>query len=85
MTLSTVEQKLAKYHVLHLVIGLILGAILLAVPKLVAVSVAVFVIAMLLPSAILPMDFTGSKWIDRALTLAGAILVFVVFHFLGKI
>jgi hypothetical protein len=85
MSLGTLETKLAKYHILHLVIGMILACILFALPKLIAVSVALFVFAMVLPTTLLPMDFTGSKWIDRALVVIGAFLVGGVFHFLHKL
>lgn len=84
MSLTSVETTLAKYHVLHLVIGIIIGAVLLAIPKLIGVCVAVFLVAMLLPSTILP-DFAKSKWLDRFCVLAGAIAVGVLFHYLGKI
>lgn len=85
MSIQSFEQHLAKYHLLHFVIGAILAAILLSIPKLIGVGVAVFLIAMVVPTAVLPVDFTGSKWIDRASVVVGAIAVGVVFHFLHKI
>lgn len=85
MSINSFEQHLAKYHLLHLVIGAILAAILLSIPRPVGVGVAVFLIAMVVPTAVLPVDFTGSKWIDRGAVVVGAIVVFIAFHFLHKI
>ena len=42
MNINSVEQSLAKYHLLHFVIGVILTAVLLAVPKFVGAIVCVF-------------------------------------------
>lgn len=84
MTLQSVKTSLAKYHLLHFVIGAILAAIMLPVPKLFVVCIAVFVIAMLLPSVIL-VEFKQSKWLDRAAVLVGAIAVAVVFYLLHKL
>ena len=85
MTLATsAEQSLAKYHLLHFVIGAIIAAVMLAIPKLAVIALAVFCIAMLLPSVILA-DFHQSKWLDRAATVVGAIVVGVVFHQLHKL
>jgi hypothetical protein len=84
MNVNSVEANLAKYHVLHFVIGAIVGAILLAVPKFAGVCFAVFLVAMLLPSIIMA-EFTKSKWFDRIAVLLGAVAVGLVFHFLGKL
>lgn len=85
MTLQKTEAELAKYHVLHLVIGIILAAILLPLPKLVGVCVAVFLIGMILPSVILAEFGAQSKWLDRIAVLVGAIITGVVFHLLHKL
>lgn len=85
MNVNSIESKLAKYHVLHLVIGAVIAAILLSIPKLIGVSVAVFLIALVLPTTLLPVDFTGSKWIDRALVVLGGFLAGGVLHLLHKI
>lgn len=85
MTLAKAEADLAKYHVLHLVIGIVLAAILLPLPKLVGVCVAVFLIGMILPSVILAEFGAQSKWLDRAAVLLGAIITGVVFHLLHKL
>jgi len=84
MNINKAEQSLAHYHVLHFIIGLIVAAILLAVPKTIGVLFAVFLLAMVLPSAILP-DFGNSKWLDRIATLAGAVVVGALFYFLHKL
>lgn len=84
MTLTAVETNLAKYHVLHFVIGIIVAAVLLAIPKLIGVCIAVFLVAMLLPSAILP-DFTQSKWYDRFAVVIGAVVAGMIFLFLHKL
>lgn len=83
MNINSAEGSLAKYHLLHFVIGVILAAILLAVPKLIDVLLTVALAAFFLPVALLP-DFTR-KWLDHAALLVGAILVALVFHFLGKL
>lgn len=84
MNINTAEQSLAKYHLLHLVIGAIFAAVLLAIPKVVGVVLTVFLLAMFLPAAILP-EFTQSKWFDRIAVLAGAIIVGVLFYYLHKL
>lgn len=84
MNINSVEQSLAKFHVLHLVAGIAIALVLLLVPKVVGVFLAVFMAAILLPVVILP-EFTESKWFDRAAVLAGAAVVAVVFHFLHKL
>lgn len=85
MTIQKVEADLAKYHILHLVIGMIVAAVLLPLPKIIGVCVAVFLLAMVLPSVILAEFGTQSKWLDRLAVLAGAILVGVIFHLLHKL
>lgn len=84
MNINSTEQSLAKYHLLHLVIGVILGAVLLAIPKLIGVLLTVFLVAMFIPDVVMP-EFTQNKWFDRFAVLAGAIAVGVLFHFLGKL
>jgi hypothetical protein len=84
MNINTAEQSLAKYHLLHFVIGAILVAVLLLVPKLVGALFCTILLALFLPAAILP-EFTQSKWFDRIAVLVGAIAVAVLFHYLGKI
>ncbi|MGH9744732.1 MAG: hypothetical protein ACRD59_01310 [Candidatus Acidiferrales bacterium] len=84
MNVNSVEQSLARYHLLHLVIGAILGAVLLAIPKLAGVLFCVFLVAMLLPSVILP-DFQANKWYDRIAVIVGALAVGLLFHFLHKL
>jgi hypothetical protein len=85
MTIQKVEADLAKYHILHLVIGMIVAAVLLPLPKIIGVCVAVFLLAMVLPSVILAEFGAQSKWLDRIAVLAGAILVGVIFHLLHKL
>jgi hypothetical protein len=85
MTFQKVEADLAKYHILHLVIGMIVAAVLLPLPKIIGVCVAVFLLAMVLPSVILAEFGAQSKWLDRIAVLAGAILVGVIFHLLHKL
>lgn len=84
MNINSVEQSLAKYHLLHFVIGVVLAAILLAVPKFIGVMVCVLLTALFLPEVVLP-EFTENKWLDRLSVLAGALAIAVVFHFLHKI
>jgi hypothetical protein len=84
MTINSIEQSLAKYHLLHFVVGAIVAAILLGIPKIVGVSLCVFLLAMILPAVILP-EFTQSKWFDRIAVLLGAIAVGLLFHFLHKL
>jgi hypothetical protein len=83
MNINTAEKSLAHYHILHFLIGVTVAAILLAVPKLFGVLFAVFLVAMILPSAILP-DFSN-KGLDRAATLVGAVIVGLLFYFLHKV
>lgn len=84
MNINSVEQSLAKYHLLHFVIGAIFAAVFLAIPKIIAVSLCVFLLALILPAVILP-DFTQNKWFDRIAVVLGAIAVGVLFHFLHKL
>jgi hypothetical protein len=84
MNINSAEQSLAKYHLLHFVVGAIFAAILLAIPKLIGVMLTVFLVAIFLPEVLLP-EFTQNKWLDRAAVLTGAFAVGVLFHFLGKL
>lgn len=84
MNINSAEASLAKYHLLHFVIGGIVAAILLAIPKLIGVTFCVFLVAMLLPTAVLP-EFTKNKWYDRIAVLVGAIAVGLLFHLLHKL
>lgn len=84
MNINSVEQSLAKYHLLHFVIGAILAAVLLAVPKFVGVIACVVLTALFLPEVVLP-EFTENKWFDRLSVLAGGLVIAVVFHLLHKI
>jgi len=86
MNINSAERSLAKYHLLHFVIGVILAGALLAIPKLIGVLLTVFVIAMFLPAAILPIpEFQQNRWFDRIAVLAGALAVGLLFHFLHKL
>jgi hypothetical protein len=84
MNINTAEQSLAKYHLLHLVIGAIIATILLAIPKLIGVLLCVSFAALFLPAVILP-EFTQNKWFDRIAVVVGAIAVGFLFHFLHKL
>jgi hypothetical protein len=84
MNINTAEESLAKYHVLHLVIGAIFAAVLLAVPKLAGVLLTVFLLAIFLPEVVLP-EFTQNRWFDRFAVVLGALAVGLLFHFLHKI
>jgi hypothetical protein len=84
MNINSAEQSLAKYHLLHFVIGAILAAVLLAIPKSFGVLLTIFLVAMFLPAAIMP-EFTQSKWLDRGATLLGGVAVAVVFYLLHKL
>jgi hypothetical protein len=83
MSIQTAEQSLAKFHLLHLVVGLILAVILLAIPKLGVVIVALLLVSLFLPEAISP-EFSN-KWFDRAAVLLGGIIAWTIFHFLHKL
>lgn len=78
MSIQSAEQSLAKYHLLHLVVGLILAVILFAVPKFVTVIVSLLLVALFLPEAISP-EF-HNKWFDRAAVLLGGIGAWLIFH-----
>lgn len=84
MNINSAESSLAKYHLLHFVIGAIFAAILLAIPKTLGVLACSVLLALCLPSAVLP-EFTRSKWLDRIAVLVGAIVVGVVFYLLHKL
>ena len=84
MNINTAEESLAKYHVLHFVIGAIFAAVLLAVPKLFGVLLTVFLLALFLPAVVLP-EFTRNRWFDRFAVVAGALAVGLLFHFLHKL
>jgi VIT1/CCC1 family predicted Fe2+/Mn2+ transporter len=87
MNISSAEKSLAKYHLLHFVIGAIVAAILLVIPKVAAALLCVVVLAMFLPSVLNTLvvaDFTN-KWFDRGATLLGGVGVALLFHFLGKL
>lgn len=81
---KSAEESLAKYRLLHFVIGAILAAVFLAIPKMIGVFLFVVMAAMLLPSVILP-EFTANKWFDRGAVLVGAIAVGFVFFLLHKL
>jgi ABC-type arginine transport system permease subunit len=84
MSIKTAEESLAKYHLLHYVIGAIFAAILLGIPKLIGVLVCVFLLALFLPSIVLP-EFMQNKWYDRAAVVLGAVTVGVIFHLLHRL
>lgn len=84
MNINSAEASLAKYHLLHFVIGAIIATMLLAIPKIIGVAFCVLLVAMLLPSAVLP-EFTQNKWFDRIAVVVGAIVVGVLFHLLHKL
>lgn len=84
MNINSAEMSLAKYHLLHFVIGAIIAAILLAIPKIIGVVLCVFLVAIFLPEQVLP-EFTTNKAYDRIAVLVGAIAVGVLFHFLHKL
>lgn len=83
MNIKTEEQSLAKYHVLHLVLGAIFAAIFLVVPKLVVVLLSTLLLAISMPQVIAP-EFSDKR-LDAAAVIVGAIIVAVIFHFLHKI
>ena len=84
MIVNKTEESLAKYHLLHFVLGAIFAAVLLAIPKLIGILLCTFLAALILPAAILP-DFRQNKWFDRAAVVAGALAVGLFFHFLHKL
>lgn len=84
MNVNSVEQSLAKYHLLHFVIGAVLAALLFLFPKPIGVMLAVFLVSLLLPDFVLP-EFIQNKWFDRAAVLIGGIAAALVFHLLRKL
>lgn len=82
--INSAEQSLAKYHLLHFVIGSILAAVLLLIPKSIGALLTVFLVSMFLPPVILP-EFTRNHWFDRIAVLVGALAVAFLFHFLHKL
>ena len=85
MNLNKTETSLLHFHILHLIFGAIVAVILLAVPKFLGVLFAVFILAMIIPTTVLPAEFTGSKWIDRLAVLTGAAAVWGLFAWLHKL
>ena len=85
MNISSAEKSLLAYHVLHFVIGAIVAAVLFAIPRTFTVLICVLVLAMLLPSALLPEPEFTNKWFDRGATLLGAIGIALVFMLLHKL
>jgi hypothetical protein len=84
MNINSAEASLAKYHLLHFVIGAILATILLAIPKLFGVMITVFLVAIFMPDVVLP-EFGGKKWYSTLAVLAGAVIVAIVFHLLKRL
>lgn len=84
MNINSAEQSLAKYHLLHFVIGAILVALLLILPKIIGVMFTVFLVGLLIPAFVLP-EFIQNKWFDRAAVLLGGLAVAILFHFLHKL
>lgn len=84
MNINSAEQSLAKYHLLHFVIGAIMAFILFAIPKTFGVLLTVFLLSLLLPPVILP-EFAENKWFDRGALLLGGVVVGFVFYFLRKL
>lgn len=87
MNINSAEKYLAKYHLLHFVIGAIVAAILLAIPKVAAALLCVVVLGLFLPSGVsnlFPVEFTN-KWFARGATMLGGIGVVLLFHFIGKL
>jgi hypothetical protein len=85
MNINSAENSLAKYHLLHFVVGAVLAAILLLIPKTFGVLVTLFLVSMFLPDAILPVEFPQNKWLDRGALLLGGALVGLLFLFLHKL
>jgi hypothetical protein len=84
MNINSAEQSLARYHLLHFVIGAILAFILFAIPKTFGVMLTVFLLSLILPPVILP-EFTENKWFDRGAVLLGGVAVGILFFFLHKL
>jgi hypothetical protein len=85
MNINSSEQTLAKYHVLHFVVGMVLAAILLLIPKPAGVLFTIVFVSLFLPDAILPDEFPQNKWLDRGALLLGGVAVGLVFLFLHKL
>ena len=66
MNIQTEEQSLAKYHVLHLVLGAIFCAIFLVVPKLIVVLLATLLVAIMAVLAFVVLTFAAVLLILRA-------------------
>lgn len=84
MNLNSAEQSLAKYHVLHLVVGFIFALFLLLVPKLIGVALCAVLLAFALPPAILP-EFADKKWLGSVAIVAGALLAWLVILLLHRL
>lgn len=79
MNINSAENSLAKYHLLHFVVGAILALVLLLIPKTAAMLFTLFFVAMFLPTAILPPEFPQNRWLDRgAVLLGGAVVGFLL-------
>lgn len=84
MNIQTTEASLAKYHVLHLVVGFVFAVILLLVPKIFGVIVCTILLALALPAAVLPEVF-NRKYIASIMTVAGALLAYALIFGLHKL
>lgn len=84
MNINSAEQSLAKYHLLHFVIGAILAAVLFGIPKSFGVLLVVFLMSFFLPPLVLP-EFAENKWFDRGAVLLGGVAVAVIFFLLHKL
>jgi VIT1/CCC1 family predicted Fe2+/Mn2+ transporter len=84
MNINSVEQSLAKYHLLHFVIGAVLAAVLFLIPKELGVMLTVFLASLFIPTFVLP-EFIENKWFDRGAVLVGGLAVAIVFYFLHKL
>jgi hypothetical protein len=85
MNINEVEKDLAKYHLLHFVIGAIVGAVLFAVPKFASALIGIVLLAVFMPTTVVPIEFIGSRWIDRLAILAGALGAAAALHYLKRI
>jgi hypothetical protein len=79
MNINKVEESLAKYHVLHMVIGLILGAGLFALPKIFGVIIAAVLLSIFMPAAVLP-EF-ADRWLARGILLVGVSIAVLALHY----
>jgi|GEM_PF-6387343 len=84
MNIQKTEASLAKYHVLHLVVGFIFALILLLVPKIVGVVLCTFLLGYFLPQAILP-EFVDKKWLGTVAIVAGAVIAWCILHLLHRL